>query len=136
MAVESRSFEVGQPAHAVYERWLHYESLGEFAPQVKSVCKTGERTSHWVVEALGMRQEWDAEVTALEPDRRIAWRSLTGPEHRGEVLFEALGPDRTRVTLNIEHQLPEELAGERIAAELAQAEAGVRGTLERQPALK
>jgi len=136
MPVANRSFEVGQPVHAVYERWLHYESLGEFAPQVKSVCRTGERTSRWVVESLGMRQEWDAEVTALEPDRRIAWRSIAGLEHHGEVLFAALGPERTRVTVSVEYTLPAAAPVESLAAELAAAEAGVRATLERQPVEK
>ena len=131
-----RTFEVNQPARAVYERWLHYESLAEFAPQVKSVCKTGERTSHWVVEALGVRQEWDAEVTEVQPERRIAWRSITGPAHRGEVLFEPLGPECTRVTVRVEYRLASPAPSEQLEAELAQAEGGVRGTLERQPAVK
>jgi uncharacterized membrane protein len=133
MAQNLRSFEVNQPVELVYRRWLHYENLGEFAPQVKSVCKTGERTSHWVVEAMGLREEWDAEVTTMQENRRIAWRSTSGLENRGEVRFEPLGPDRTRVTVDFEYQLlghgesPDEAE-----EEMDRAEQEVRATLERK----
>jgi len=129
-AEQVHSFEVNQLVEKVYARWRNYENLAEYTPQVRSVCRTGQKTSHWVVEALGIRCEWDAEVTADEPDRRIAWRSTAGLEIHGEVPFEPLGPDRTRVTARFDF---EGLAG--VAAALgnepAEAEDELRATLER-----
>jgi uncharacterized membrane protein len=103
MAKDSRTFEVDRPIHEVYQRWLDYEGLVGLVPQIKEVRKTGENHSHWVVEALGVRVEWDAEVTAKEENRRIAWRSISGFENRGEVLFEPIGGEQTRVTVHVEY---------------------------------
>jgi uncharacterized membrane protein len=105
MPRDSKVFEVEQPVSQVYQRWLNFEGLGDMAPQLKEVRKTGERTSHWVAEAMGMRQEWDAETTATEENRRIAWQSTSGLQNSGEVLFEGLGPNTTRVTVNFEYHL-------------------------------
>ena len=102
MPSDSRSFEVEKPVEEVFRTWSHYENLEQFAPQIKEVRQTGERTTHWVAEAMGMRAEWDAETTALEENRRIAWRSISGFPNSGEVLFEPIGESRTRVTVNFE----------------------------------
>lgn len=91
MAEQVHRFDVKQPVERVYARWHNYENLAEFVPQVRSVCRTGEKTSHWVVEALGIRREWDAEVTADEPNRRTAWRSTGGLENHG-MEFRPEGP--------------------------------------------
>src|SRR5690242_12074898 len=78
---DSKTFEVEKPVNEVYRQWMNYEQLAELAPLIKEVRKTGDRTSHWVVEAMGVRQEWDAEVTDMEENRRIAWRSTSGLEN-------------------------------------------------------
>ena len=104
MARDSRTFEVDRPVQEVFQRWVQYEDLAEFAPQIKEVRRTGEKTSHWVAESMGIRAEWEAEVTAREENRRIAWRSVSGFDNEGEVLFEPIGADRTRVTVNFEYR--------------------------------
>jgi len=102
MPRDSKTFEVEKPVHAVYQQWLNYEGLADFAPFIKEVRKTGDRTSHWVAEAMGIRQEWDAEVVDMEENRRLTWRSTSGLENSGEVRFEPLGNQRTRVTVTFE----------------------------------
>ena len=140
MPEDSKTFEIEKPVHDVYQQWLNYENLADFAPFIKEVRKTGGRTSHWVAEAMGMRQEWDAEVTAMEENRRIAWQSTAGLENRGEVLFQPLGDRRTRVTVNFEvHPLggvPDSLLGtaqEQAAhEELDDATQGVKAGIEQR----
>lgn len=100
MLTNSKAFEVDKPVHEVYQKWLNYDGLADFAPFLKEVRKTGERTSHWVAESLGIRQEWDAEIVDMQENRRLSWRSTSGLENRGEVLFEPIHDDRTRVTVN------------------------------------
>jgi len=140
MPQDTKTFEIDKPVQDVYRQWLNYEDLADFAPFIKEVRKTGDRTSHWVAEAMGMRQEWDAEVTAMEENQRIAWRSTAGLENSGEVLFQPLGDQRTRVTVNFEvHPLggiadsilgtPQGLAADE---ELDDATQGVKAGIERQ----
>jgi uncharacterized membrane protein len=67
-----------------------------------SVRKLDDRRSHWVAKApkiAGGQVEWDAEVTADEPGRRIAWRSVGGADvdTAGEVRFEEAPGDRGTV---------------------------------------
>jgi uncharacterized membrane protein len=67
------------------------------------VRATGPNTYHWVMrdEPGEKILEWDFEILADEPERRIAWRSLSGePESAGEVIFEpAPGGRGTMVTV-------------------------------------
>jgi uncharacterized membrane protein len=118
MPSDSRTLEVDKPVHEVYRQWLNYDGLADFAPFIKEVRKTGERTSHWVAESMGIRQEWDAEVVDMEENRRLTWRSTAGLENSGEVLFQPIGDKRTRVTINFEvrpmGELMEGLAGKDI----------------------
>ncbi len=50
-------------------------------------------------EIWGKDEEWDAEITEQEPDKRISWKSVSGAPNGGTVRFEPMGPDRTRVRL-------------------------------------
>jgi uncharacterized membrane protein len=103
VARDSRTFEVDRPVQEVFQRWVDYEGLAELVPQIKEVRRTSENRSHWVAEARGLRAEWEAEVTAREENRRIAWRSVSGFENAGEVLFDPIDANHTRVTVNFEY---------------------------------
>jgi uncharacterized membrane protein len=106
MAKHTKSIEIDAPVHEVFEQWRNYEQFERFLPQLTDVRRTGERTSHWVLGMGGMTVEWDAEVTALEEDRLIAWRSFRGLETSGEARFRDLGGGRTCVDLTLEYTPP------------------------------
>jgi uncharacterized membrane protein len=92
-------------ADDLYELWHDVENVPEWQEQIAKVTRTGEATSHWVMR-LGEDNddktiEWDSEMLADEPGRRIAWRSIGGDsENAGEVVFEAAPGGRgTMVTV-------------------------------------
>jgi len=63
--------------------------------QITQVVVTGDRTSHWVMESGGKTIEWDSEILADEPGKRIAWRSIGGDsDNAGEVIFDEAPGDR------------------------------------------
>ena len=62
---------------------------------------TGTRT-HWKTRIAGATREFDAEIVDQQPDQRIAWRSVQGPDQGGVVTFQPVGTDRTRVALMME----------------------------------
>ena len=85
----------------LYAMWRNVEAAPAWQEQITQVVVTGERTSHWVMETDGKAIEWDSEVLADEPGKRIAWRSIGGDsDNAGEVIFEdAPGGRGTIVTV-------------------------------------
>jgi len=92
---------VNAPAEELYRMWRDVESAPLWQEQIVSVMRTGERTSHWVMQVNDERVEWDSEVLKDEPGKRIAWHSIDGDsENAGEVIFERATADRgTMVTV-------------------------------------
>jgi uncharacterized membrane protein len=92
-------------AHAqkLYEMWRDVEAAPSWHERIVKVWSTGPKTYHWLMrdEPGHNTLEWEFEILADEPGKRIAWRSLSGePESAGEVLFEtAPGRRGTMVTV-------------------------------------
>jgi uncharacterized membrane protein len=95
------SFVIQASPQSLYERWRDVESAPQWRGQTVEVRKTGERTSHWTMQTGDQMKEWNSEILADEPGRRIAWRSIGGDlDEAGEVVFEpAVGGRGTVVTL-------------------------------------
>lgn len=91
----------------LYRIWRDVENAPLWQEQIAAVTVTGENTSHWVMRRSDSSDketktiEWDSEVLADEPARRIAWRSIGGDsDNAGEVMFESSPGDRgTMVTV-------------------------------------
>jgi uncharacterized membrane protein len=47
---------------------------------------------------------FDAQITEQIPDKRIAWRSLSGAPNAGVVTFHTLTPETTHIMLQMEYQ--------------------------------
>lgn len=111
-----KSIEVEAPVHRVYRLWSDFESFPGFMAHVQEVRRTGARTTRWKVEApLGRFVEWDAETTALEENRRIAWRATGTVGNSGEVRFLPRGGNRTEVEVELEYHPPAGKFGEAAA---------------------
>jgi uncharacterized membrane protein len=79
----------------LYKLWRDVENAPLWQEQIAAVTQTGERTSHWVMRSGDKTIEWDSEILADEPARRIAWRSTGGDsENAGEVIFDAAPGNR------------------------------------------
>jgi uncharacterized membrane protein len=88
-------------ADELYALWRDVESAPKWQEQITSVRQTSDVTSHWIMESDGEKIEWDSEILADEPGRRIAWRSIAGDSsNAGEVIFDPAPGDRgTLVTV-------------------------------------
>jgi uncharacterized membrane protein len=93
-----QSIEVMASPEEAFGLWSRFEDFPRFMENVIEVRKTRDRTYHWTVAGpLDQRIEWDAELTASEPGKLIAWRSITADvANSGEVHFEPTR-DGTRV---------------------------------------
>jgi uncharacterized membrane protein len=113
-----RAIIVGAPAAEVFAAWASFETFPQFMKHIKSVTRTGERTTRWVAAGpLGRDVEWEAETTRYEPPKRIAWHSLESSPVRtsGQVTFNELPNGQTEVTVTLKYVPPGGAAGERLA---------------------
>jgi uncharacterized membrane protein len=94
-----RTVTVRRSADEVYQAWRELERLPRLLPEsLVAVTDSGPGRSEWVVRGPGgVRLSWQAELTADEEDRLLAWRSVPGsdvdiagsvrftsaPKHRG-----------------------------------------------------
>lgn len=87
----------------LYEMWRDVEAAPLWHERIVEVKETSPTSYHWVMrdEPGDNLLEWDFEILAEEPEKRIAWRSTAGePESAGEVIFEpAPGGRGTLVTV-------------------------------------
>jgi len=99
-----KSVYVDCPLQAVYNQWTQFEEFPRFMEGVKHVQQMDDKRLHWDVEIGGKLKEWTARITEQIPDRRIAWQSEAGENTSGVVSFEADGPGRTRVQVELAYE--------------------------------
>jgi uncharacterized membrane protein len=109
----SKSVVVRGDVSSIYRLWTEFEKFPEFMRNIRRVQRDGDMT-HWVMDGpLGKTYAWDAMITAMDEDHRIAWQSIRGDiETNGEVRFDSVSPDQTRVTVSIEYAPPGGLVGD------------------------
>jgi uncharacterized membrane protein len=117
----TQSLLINKSPEELYAYWRNFENLPNIMRHLESVRVLDERRSHWVAKApriAGGEVEWDAEITADEPNSRIAWRALPGGdvEHRGSIKFVKAPGDRgTNVRVVLEYYPPAGQIGRWIA---------------------
>jgi len=101
MSTVEKHIDVELPLRTVYNQWTQFEEFPEFMAGVERVTQLDDTHLHWVAEIAGAKREWDAEIVEQVPDERVAWRSLDGTGNAGVVTFLPVGPQTTRVTLEL-----------------------------------
>ena len=124
-----KSIDVDVPVQTVYNQWTQFETFPEFMEGVVSVQQLDDTHLHWTATIAGNQKEWDAEIVEQKPDERVAWRSVDGTDNGGVVTFHRIGPDQTRVMLQIEAE-PEGVV-EEVGDKLGVLGRRVSGDLER-----
>jgi len=72
----------------LYSLWRAVERAPEWQEQIVSVTVKSPKLSHWVMKSGDSSINWDSEVLADEPGKRIAWKSIGGDsDNAGEVIF-------------------------------------------------
>jgi uncharacterized membrane protein len=110
---------VNRSPDEVYRFWHDFANLPSFMRHLESVQVTGDRTSHWKAKGpAGSSIEWDAEITADQPNSLISWRSVGSADvdNSGSVRFEpATGGRGTFLRVELQYAPP----GGAIAANMA-----------------
>ena len=115
----NKTIIINRSPQELYSYWRNFQNFPRFMDYLESVQITGERRSHWIAKGpAGKRVEWDAEITADEPNELIAWRSLEGSdvEHSGSVRFRpARGGRGTFLRVELEYRPPAGMVGVAVA---------------------
>ena len=127
MAEVRESVEVNVPVSTAYNQWTQFEEFPKFMENVERVQQIDDTHLKWEAEIGGSRSEWIAEITQQEPDRGIAWRSQDGKGVSGEIRFEPIGPERTKIDVLMTWE-PEGLL-ESLGAKIGADELGVKRDL-------
>jgi uncharacterized membrane protein len=99
-----QSVVVEVPVRTAYNQWTQFEEFPKFMRGVEQVEQRGADVVYWKVKVAGRAVEYEADILEQIPDKRIVWRSRAGKRTGGVVEFEALGPSRTRVTLDMTYE--------------------------------
>ena len=102
MAFIDKTSEIAADVHAVYEAWTEFEAYPKFMETIEMVTVFQDDRLHWVAVVEADTYEWDADVVEHVIDERVKWRAIDGRE-TGEVRFEKLAADKTRVTFQLEY---------------------------------
>ncbi len=102
MAFIDKTIAVAADIEDVYEAWTAFVDSPEFMETIETVTIIDEDRLHWVAVIEEDTVEWDADLVEYVPDEKISWRALDGRE-TGEVRFEKLGADKTRVTYQLDY---------------------------------
>lgn len=82
---------IGRPAEEIYRFWRDFKNLPRIMNHLESVEVFDGQRSRWKAKGpIGKPIEWEAEITADQPNQLIAWRSTEGSaiENSGSVRFE------------------------------------------------
>jgi uncharacterized membrane protein len=119
-AVEvQKTINIDAPVDVVYGFWSNYDNFPLFMHNVKEVRDTNDGFSHWTVAGpAGMTVEWDAILTDLDINRRIAWESVAGStvDNAGEVCFVENPDGSTRVDVRLSYNPPAGAIGHAVAS--------------------
>lgn len=102
MATVNRTIDVEVPVSVAYNQWTQFESFPEFMKGVEAVEQIDETALHFSTNVGGVKRDYNAQILEQVPDSLVSWASIDGPRNAGSVSFEQLGPDRTRVNVEIE----------------------------------
>ena len=104
-----KDIHINAPVESVFNFFSKYQNFPHFMANVREVRDQGNGRSHWVVAGpAGIPVTWDAEVTRLEPNKTIAWRSLPGSmvDNAGIIRFEPNQRGGTRINIKLSYNPP------------------------------
>src|SRR5262245_14788130 len=95
------SVVVKAPIDRVYGQWSRLEDLPKFIPPLQEVHRMDDAHFSYRWQRNGADQKGIFHIVLQIPNRRIAWRTISGGFMSGVVSFEPRSQEETEVTLKI-----------------------------------
>jgi uncharacterized membrane protein len=113
-----KTLTVRAPIEDVFDLWLHCERFPVFMDHLRRVEPLGEGRYRWIARGpLGLSVTWDADVTEVVLNHRIAWVSLPGSAvpNEGVVQLDETPDSATRITIQLAYNPPGGVLGHALA---------------------
>jgi uncharacterized membrane protein len=94
---------VHAPMRKVYNQWTRVEEFPKFMNAVREVRRIEGDRFYWRVERAGREYESVLQIVLRIPERRIAWRTISGVESSGVVAFDRVQRDKTLVSFKMKY---------------------------------
>jgi uncharacterized membrane protein len=91
------------PIAEVFKRWCRVEDFPTFMEGVREIRWLDEKKFSLKSENGGQHYLSICELTLRIPERRMAWRTLEGPDSSGVACFQNAGGGATEVTLKMRY---------------------------------
>jgi len=101
-ATATSTVRVGATVDVVFARWNRMEEFPSFMEGVLEIRRLNEKQFILKSESGGEFFESLCEIVLMIPQKRLAWRTLSGPESSGVVCFER-AKEGTEVTLKMRY---------------------------------
>lgn len=111
----TQSVDLQVPAHVAYRQWKRLEDFSTFMHRVEDVERLADDRFRWRAKFGGKTQEGELEICEHIPEKRMAWKPVSGPWNAGAVTFHRIADDRSKVTVQAEYE-PEGFLQEASAA--------------------
>jgi uncharacterized membrane protein len=115
----TKSIIVNGEVPDLYETWADFRNHPRFMEHITSVTQDGPDTSHWVMEGpLNTKLKWTTKTTRLEPNKRIAWKTVEGDlKTSTQITFTDLPQGQAEITVTTQTVPPDDLI-EKVSAAL------------------
>src|ERR1700728_4227222 len=84
-AAAASTVHIHAPIGVVFERWSRVEDFASFMEGVREIRMLDEKRFRLKSEHNGAFFESHCEIVLSIPEKRLAWRTLSGPESSGVV---------------------------------------------------
>jgi uncharacterized membrane protein len=98
------SIELDVPARTAYDQLTQFEEYPRILPVVQDLVQLDERRFRWHARVGGKLREFVTEICEQIPDKRIAWRSVSGPWNAGVVTIHRISDDRSKLMLQVDYE--------------------------------
>lgn len=113
-----KTINIEAPVDRVFTYWSHPENFPEFMSHVLEVRRIGDGLYRWTVGGpAGLRVQWDAGITDLDFNKRLAWKSLPGAVvgQAGVTQFSSNPDGSTRIDVKMSYNPPAGVLGHLVA---------------------
>ena len=98
-----RSVDLNVPVRTAYNQWTQFEDFPLFMTRVDSVEQVDDEHLRWQAIVGGKIREGEMEICEQIPDKRVAWKSLSGPFNAGVVTFHRIDDDQSRMMVQFDY---------------------------------
>lgn len=88
---------VNAPVGSAYQLWTDFENFPKFMKTLREVRRVDEKRYYLRAEREGKESEMVVEMSLQIPERRVAWRTISGEQSSGAVSFESEAGGGTKI---------------------------------------